>query len=540
MTTTMTERRELRILGVKVEGPDDLGRVVSALGNAGEKGSVEYTLGRKALVAAARELGPLGLKALPADWGVTEDTDGLEYKAFPATATNILNEAEGIVEAFVAVSGVEDKGADIIYPEALDYALNDRTPKGVWHHDWKQPIARTLAAKALPPGDPALPRETRDGQPWPAEAGALWVKSQFNLGTTRGKDAFNDVAFFGEDQEWSVGYRVPRGGAKVDKFGVRHIKQMVIPEYSPVLFGMHPLTSTSSVKDENAVAEHENDAKDETKSGTIRVFLAGSLEELIDEITDEVEEWLQSPGSGIDMTQCWARVVGTFADSATAGNVVFCVMTYNGYDGETGDDTPDLDDDDNYFRAPWTIDATGECMLGTVEVVDIQAIVVAEAAGDLSPVEAAVLADQGKSLETKVGKMISRANMGKLKAAHGALTELLSSAEPKEAKIELSDDEKAEKAEQVHPYLANDGKCSTCGLSDKAAVHVMNLAGKDEGENLIVSITTADGADPAQVAEVLRGLAEENQAKADATGTEAKAEVSEIELLRLQRERLAV
>lgn len=459
----MTEGRERRIVGVKVEGPDDLSRVVSALGNAGEKGSAEYAVARRDLIHAARELGEV--KALPADWGVTEDEDGTEYKAFPAAATNIVDEAQGIVEAFVAVSGTEDKVADIIYPEALDYALKDRTPKAVWHHEWKQPIGKTLEAKALPPGDPQLPAKQRNGEAWPASAGALWVKSQFNLGTTRGKDAFNDVVFFGDDQEWSIGYRVPRGGAKVDKFGVRHIKQLVIPEYSPVLFGAHPLTSTASVKHElagPADPEPEPEEKAETKSGTIRLYLTGSDEERIDRITDAIEEWLAGADSGIDMQQCMARVVGTFAD-----RVVFCVMTFDDYGGEPGDETPDLDEDDNYFQADYTYTG-GVATLGTVSQVDISTTVT-------------VKADDGP-VELKVGKMFSRANLQKLKAAANVLSDLLTMAEPPKATAAAKAD-----AEQPHPYVADNGRCATCQLSGTAAVHKLNTLGKVEVEEGSVS-----------------------------------------------------
>lgn len=551
MTATLTEH-ERRILGVKVEAPEDLGRVISALGNAGQKGSVDYAIARRDLVHAAWELGDAGVKALPSDWGVCDAfPDGTEYKAFPAAATTIVDEEQGIVEAFVAVTGCEDKVADIIYHEAIEFALAERTPKGVAHHDWHQPIAKTEEARALAPGDPRLPTKQRDGSPWPVEAGALWVRGKCNLETQRGREAFSDMKFYKDEQEYSIGYRVPRGGAKIDKNGVRHIKQLIIPEWSPVLFGAHPLTGTDSIKHELGgrgdeaetevevkTEKDEKDEKDETKSGTIRVFLSGSLEERIDEITDEVEEWLQSAASGIDMTQCWGRVVGTFEDSATAGTVVFCVMTYNGYDGEMGDDTPDLDDDDNYFRAPWTIDADGECALGPVESVDIQAIVVSEPAGTETQTESVDLL--GK-MERKVGKMISRANMGKLKAAHGALTDLLAAAEPAAAKTENPTETKAYTAEQPHPYMAGDGKCGTCGLSDKAAVHMMNTMGKaDLGDAApFLSVEVADGADPAVVASNLRKLADEQQAKADAPPVEEKGEdVNIAELLHLQGERV--
>ena len=56
--------------------------------------------------------------------------------------------------------------------------------------------------------------------------------------------------FFGDEQEWSIGYNVPVGGAKIDsKSGVREISTLELYEYSPVLFGAMPLARTTSVKD---------------------------------------------------------------------------------------------------------------------------------------------------------------------------------------------------------------------------------------------------------------------------------------------------
>ena len=116
-------------------------------------------------------------------------------------------------------------------------------------HSWETPVSRTLAVKELMPGDPELPKTMPNGDPWPAEAGALKVKTQFNLSTQRGREAYSDVVFFGDDSAWSIGYQVPVGGAKIDqKSGVRRIADIDLYEYSPVLFGAMPLAHTTSVK----------------------------------------------------------------------------------------------------------------------------------------------------------------------------------------------------------------------------------------------------------------------------------------------------
>lgn len=172
-----------------------------------------------------------------------------QHKVVPVSGFKVLDAAQGIVEAIVSVTGVQDQVKDVIEPGAYAKTLKARTPKGAWAHDWAQPVSKTLSAVELMPGDRRLPAKTRNGDPWPAEAGGLLITTQFNLKTQRGAEAFADAEFFGDEQEWSIGYGVPIGGAKVDKSGVRTIKELDLFEYSQVLFGAMPLTSTVGVKD---------------------------------------------------------------------------------------------------------------------------------------------------------------------------------------------------------------------------------------------------------------------------------------------------
>jgi len=174
----------------------------------------------------------------------------LEHKTVGVKGMNVVSEDEGIVETIISVTGVVDNVKDRIMPGAYQKTLAKRKPKGVWSHDWDTPVSKTLEVKELMPGDPELPESMPTGDPWPRNAGALKVKTQFNLETQRGREAYSDVVFFGEEQEWSIGYNVPVGGAKVDsKSGVREINMLELYEYSPVLFGAMPLARTTSVKE---------------------------------------------------------------------------------------------------------------------------------------------------------------------------------------------------------------------------------------------------------------------------------------------------
>lgn len=192
----------------------------------------------------------------------------MEFKAVPAGGITVVDEQRGIVEAVVSVTGVVDEVKDVIEPGAYEKTLAKRTPKGVWSHAWDKPIARTIEAKELMPGDPALPKRTQDGKAWPREAGALMVKMQFNLATERGRDAYEDVKFFGEESQWSVGYQVPMAGAVVEqKSGVRRIKTMELYEFSPVLFGAMPMAVTQSIKALKDAAEKEHPFLDKDADG---------------------------------------------------------------------------------------------------------------------------------------------------------------------------------------------------------------------------------------------------------------------------------
>lgn len=187
----------------------------------------------------------------PAYHEAKEDAETmLEHKVVSLKGMNVVDADKGIVETIISVTGIVDNVKDRILPGAYSKTLAKRKPKGVWSHDWDTPVSKTLDVKELMPGDPELPKTMPDGDPWPSNAGALKVKTQFNLDTQRGREAYSDVVFFADEQEWSIGYNVPVGGAKVDtKSGVREIETLELYEYSPVLFGAMPLARTTSVKE---------------------------------------------------------------------------------------------------------------------------------------------------------------------------------------------------------------------------------------------------------------------------------------------------
>ncbi|BDI29409.1 hypothetical protein CCAX7_14600 [Capsulimonas corticalis] len=163
----------------------------------------------------------------------------LLYKTLPAYGVKTLDSAQGIMEAIVAVFDNVDAAGERIKAGAFTQSLERKYPKGVWMHDWMIPVAKTLEAKELLPGDPLLPAEL-------AELGGLYVKGQFNLNTQRGREAFSDLDF-GTVDEFSIGY-VTRKDSIDSKTQVRDLIVIDLYEWSPVLVGCNPQTALIGVK----------------------------------------------------------------------------------------------------------------------------------------------------------------------------------------------------------------------------------------------------------------------------------------------------
>ena len=185
----------------------------------------------------------------------TTMTETQQYKALQGQFN--IDEAQGVVECFVAGIGNKDSVGDIIVPGAFTDSLKRRKPRVVWGHNWNEPIGKVLEMYEVPPSDPRLPMKMRA-----AGIGGLYAKVQFNLKSERGRQAFADVAFFGEEQEWSIGYKTldadfdPQRQANV-------LKKVELYEASPVLHGANQLTGTISIKSvDNATTD-----SDEVKGG---------------------------------------------------------------------------------------------------------------------------------------------------------------------------------------------------------------------------------------------------------------------------------
>jgi HK97 family phage prohead protease len=200
-----------------------------------------------------------------------EPVKNLHFKAMNGQMT--VDEAQGIVECFVAAIGNKDSVGDIIVPGAFDTSFRKRKPRVVWGHDWNQPIGKVLEIYEVGPRDPRLPGKMKQ-----AGVGGVFAKVQFNLASERGREAFSNVLFFGEEQEWSIGYKTldavwdPNTQANV-------LRELELYEVSPVLHGANQLTGTISIKDAKGEEKDEITSLRDSKWDTFDIAWAKKLKD---------------------------------------------------------------------------------------------------------------------------------------------------------------------------------------------------------------------------------------------------------------------
>lgn len=173
------------------------------------------------------------------------------FKQF-STEITAIDVEQGIVEAIVSVFGIVDDGGDIIHPGAFVKTLaeNGTRVKVLDNHN-----ARSLLNVI---GRPLEIREVgRDELPpallaqHPEATGGLYTKTQFLLDTPEGRGVFERIKL--GVAEYSIGFDVLQEDAShvmVDgkRLPVRNIRQVRLWEYSPVIWGMNPATTTVAVK----------------------------------------------------------------------------------------------------------------------------------------------------------------------------------------------------------------------------------------------------------------------------------------------------
>jgi len=176
----------------------------------------------------------------------------MERKTIPFFATKV-DEEQGIVDHIVSVFGVIDDGNDRVWPGAFTKTIAERGRKIRVLDQHRMESVRDVVGKPL-----MLQEVGRDGLPaalleqFPEATGGLKASTQFLLNTPEGEGVFRRIKDEAVD-EWSFAYDALDYDHENVKVGdqtiaVRNLRTLKLWEYSPVIWGMNPATTTIGAK----------------------------------------------------------------------------------------------------------------------------------------------------------------------------------------------------------------------------------------------------------------------------------------------------
>ena len=177
----------------------------------------------------------------------------MEKKISDHSETKVVDEKQGIVEAFVNTMGVVDSDGDIITASAFNRSIGSLPIPVLSTHNQSDVVGKVISAKAI---------ET-NGEDGPHR---LHATIQMNMETQAGREAFSNVS--GEFvREWSVGFNMPKEGSEfetIDGNPVRIISDLDWVETSTVIRGASPETQTISAKDAESASDTAIDVASDT------------------------------------------------------------------------------------------------------------------------------------------------------------------------------------------------------------------------------------------------------------------------------------
>ena len=310
----------------------------------------------------------------------------VEHKSYPIIDLKKDDET-GVIEAIVSVFNNVDSGKEIVREGFFQKSIERKLPKGVWAHDWKQPIAKTLEAKELAPGDPSLPSDLKT-------LGGCYIKGQFNLDTQRGREAYSDIKF-GIVDEFSIGYSVLRESKDKDT-GARELLEGDWKEWSPVLVGMNDRTELISIKSEDK----------------------GML----------AEEMAQTTPSFWEVESAYCRVIRKIAQTAKDATITEVAIDWR---AKITDATSEFASE----LGPMAIAQVEEFLDSSDDEFYLKGRTVSDSFESFDDVVSALekhTHNMQRNHENRVkeGRILSAANRAKVVAARDALDELLSASEP--------------------------------------------------------------------------------------------------------------
>ncbi len=160
-----------------------------------------------------------------------------------------IDQAEGIIEHLISITGNVDAGGDVIMPGAFTKTLQEWGPAGkdriraVWQHEIDEPIGRPIEMREVSRAE--LPAEVLARTP--EALGGLMVKTKFSK-TDDGQKAFTLCAE-GILNEWSIGYYpVKWDMAETDEGYIRRLSEVMLCEYSLVTLAMNEGAMNVAIK----------------------------------------------------------------------------------------------------------------------------------------------------------------------------------------------------------------------------------------------------------------------------------------------------
>lgn len=163
----------------------------------------------------------------------------LQAQIVGAAETKAAGADVGVIEAIVNAYGIVDSMDERTMPGCVAESIAAKLPRAVWAHRGDHPIAKTLEARDLAPGDPLLPENLRS-------LGGMYVKAQFHKEITDSWQAYLKLKE-GYIDEFSIGYDWIETTAHEDT-GVRDLVKLQWHEWSPVLVGANQATGLVSLK----------------------------------------------------------------------------------------------------------------------------------------------------------------------------------------------------------------------------------------------------------------------------------------------------
>jgi HK97 family phage prohead protease len=185
---------------------------------------------------------------------------------FTISDAKVLDDRQGIVEAYVNTMGIKDADGDIIDPAAFNASIRSNLPIPVLAgHDQSKLVGKVVFAQ---------PEKTGTG-----DEHRLYTRMQMNMDTQAGQEAYSNIA--GEFiREWSVGFNLPAGDAVVyDRAGketVRRILDLDWVEVSAVIRGASPSTSTIAAKSATVKAPDTYATREEAEARADELGCSGA------------------------------------------------------------------------------------------------------------------------------------------------------------------------------------------------------------------------------------------------------------------------